>query len=107
MIAGVANAGRIPGLPAEATVEGLVTFSAEGHVQPAPLVDLPPLAASLLARHATYERLALEAADDPNPVRLERALLANPMVATADQARALTERLCSPDLARAPLTAPA
>jgi len=93
MIAGVANAGRVPGLPDEATVEGLVSFSDEGRVQVDPLVDLPPLPASLLARHATYEQLALDAAADPDPIRIERALLANPMVATADQAHALTELL--------------
>ncbi len=107
MIAGVANAGRVPGLPDDATVEGLVTFSGDGQVQPAPVVDLPPLAASLLARHATYEQLALDAAAEPDPVGIARALLANPMVATADQARVLTELLGSSDPSPARLATPA
>jgi alpha-galactosidase/6-phospho-beta-glucosidase family protein len=56
-------------------------------------VPLPPLPAALLARHATYEMLALEAADAPEPVALERALLANPMVSNASQARRLTQAI--------------
>lgn len=95
LLVGTANQGRIPSLPAGATVEGPVSIPAPGSIELLDPVALPPLAESLLARHALYEELALEAALDPTRTRLVRALLANPMVADAGQAEQLADLLCA------------
>ena len=78
---------------ADATVEGLAQFSAAGTIESLGVTRLPPLPAALLYRHATYERLAIEAAQRPQRANLLRAMLANPMIATAHQATVLTDVL--------------
>ncbi len=93
MILGRANDGRLSALSADATVEGLAQFSAAGTIESLGVTRLPPLPAALLYRHATYERLAIEAAQRPQRANLLRAMLANPMIATAHQATVLTDVL--------------
>ncbi len=93
ILLGFRNGNRAPWLPTEATVEGLARVRPGGHVEPLPLADPPPLAKSILSRHATFEELALHAADEPGRENLLAALLANPMVHTAQQAQSLADIL--------------
>ncbi len=93
LLVGSANQGRLPSLPDDVTIEAPVRIPRPGSIQPLPPASLPPLAESTLARHALYEQLALEAALDPTRTALVRALLANPMVADAEQAEQLADIL--------------
>jgi 6-phospho-beta-glucosidase len=95
LLVGAANEGRLPSLPDGATIEGPVRVPRSGAIQPLDPVPLPKLAESLLARHALYEELALEAALDPTPTALVRALLANPMVTDAEQAERLADLIAT------------
>jgi 6-phospho-beta-glucosidase len=90
LIAGLPNAGRVPWLPSDVIIEGPVLAPVPGRLEAQPVIALPDLPRGLLARHAAYERLAVQAlAGQPTTAGLTRALLANPMVASLDQARAL------------------
>jgi 6-phospho-beta-glucosidase len=92
LIVGLPNRGRLAWLPDDVIVEGPAVVMRPGVIEPLPVVDLPDLPRGILARHASYERLAATtlaacrqlAADD-----LVRVLIANPMVSGLDQARAL------------------
>jgi 6-phospho-beta-glucosidase len=86
----VANNGAVPGLPSDAIVEVLAPI-AHGEVQPAPRVELPPDVAALLRRHCVFEMLAAEAIVERDRARALRALLANPMVHSYDQAEQILE----------------
>ena len=90
LIAGLPNAGRVPWLASDVIIEGPVLAPAPGRLEPQPVIGLPDLPRGLLARHAAYEQLAVRAlAGQPSAAGLTRALLANPMVASLDQARGL------------------
>ena len=90
LIIGLPNAGRVPWLPSDVIIEGPVRAPVPGRLEAQPVVALPDLPRGLLARHAAYERLAVQAlAGQPTAAGLTRALLANPMVTSFDQARAL------------------
>jgi 6-phospho-beta-glucosidase len=90
LIVGLPNAGRVPWLPSDVIVEGPARARVPGGLEPEPVVALPDLPRGLLARHASYERLAVRAlAGEPTATGLTRALLANPMVSSLDQASAL------------------
>ena len=96
LVVGLRNAGRIPGLPDDVMTEGPVAFPSPGRLVSLATTRLPPLPASLLARHAAFEALAVDAILAGAPRRLlERALLANPMVASWDQAAALVDAILS------------
>jgi 6-phospho-beta-glucosidase len=86
----VENNGAVPGLPSDAIVEVLAPI-AHGEVQPAPRVELPPDVAALLRRHCVFEMLAAEAIVERDRARALRALLANPMVKSYDQAERILE----------------
>jgi len=94
VFAGARNDGRMPGVP-EAVVLELP------HLAPRPgqLVPLDPIVptgipATLLQQHGTYEALTVEALRrDADPDARLRALLANPMVRSYDQARGLLDRI--------------
>jgi 6-phospho-beta-glucosidase len=94
VLAGAPNNGRLPGVPDPVVLE--LPHRAE---RPGELVALDPIVpagipASLLQRHGAYEALtvaALRTEADPD-ARL-RALMANPMVRSFDQARALLGRI--------------
>ncbi len=62
-----------------------------GVIEPELVTLLPDLPRGILARHASYERLAGNtlAAGPPTDDDMTRILLANPMVNSLDQARGL------------------
>ena len=88
------NDGRIPGLPDAAITEGPVRFPEPRRPEAAAVPALPPLPAQLLAQHAAYEAMAV-AATEPGASRADRvrAMLANPMVSSYDQAVALVDEV--------------
>ncbi len=90
LIIGLPNSGRVPWLAPDVIIEGPVLAQVPGRIEAQPVIALPDLPRGLLAQHAAYERLAVQAlAGQPTTAGLTRALLANPMVASLDQARAL------------------
>jgi len=96
LIIGLPNAGRVPWLASDVIIEGPVLAQAPGRLEAQPVIALPDLPRGLLARHAAYERLAVQAlTGQPTTAGLTRALLANPMVASLDQARALAAAICN------------
>jgi 6-phospho-beta-glucosidase len=87
LVAGLPNGARLPWLPADVIVEGPVQVSRPRRIEPQPVASLPGLARGLLAQHAAYESLTVEALTrEPTAEALSRALLANPMVSDLDQA---------------------
>lgn len=90
VLAGVLNGDRMPTLPPDVVVELPHLVHGPANLRPTQPVSLPPLPSAMLAAHATYESLAVQAlapgADDE--ARL-RALVANPMVPDIDRAVAL------------------
>ncbi len=93
LILGIANQGRIPGVPPTATVEVPHRATRPRSLEALPaaaLPSLPALPALLLAQVGTYETLTVDAlqAGAPPEARL-RALLANPLVGDADRAAAI------------------
>jgi 6-phospho-beta-glucosidase len=90
LILGLPNAGRLAWLPSDVILEGPAVVRGPGRVDLQPLAALPDLPRGLLAEHAAYERLTVEAlAHEPTSEGLSRAMLANPMVTDLDQATAL------------------
>ncbi|HEX2317681.1 MAG TPA: hypothetical protein VHJ18_01745 [Streptosporangiaceae bacterium] len=97
LILGLPNRGRLGWLPDDVIVEGPATVPVRGPAEALPVVELPDLPRGILARHATYERLAATtlAAGPPADEDMHKILLANPMVTSLDQARALTGAIIS------------
>lgn len=94
LIIGTPNAGRIPWLPGDVIIEAPSRISEPHRIEHLPVPALPDLPRGLLARHASYELLAVQAlAGEPTAEGLTRALLANPMVSTLRQARALAQAI--------------
>jgi len=91
LIVGLPNEGRLPWLPDDVIVEGPALVTGPGVIEPEPVAGLPDLPRGILARHASYERLAATvlAAGPLTDDDLTRILLANPMVNSLDQARGL------------------
>jgi 6-phospho-beta-glucosidase len=79
------NNGAVPCLPDDAIVEVLAPI-VNGRVQPPARVELPPDVAALLSRHCAFEQLAAEAIVERDRDKALRALLANPLVKSYDQA---------------------
>ena len=96
LILGLRNDGRIEGLPDDVITEGPVRFSAPRQAEALPVPALPPLPAQLLAQHAAYEAMAVTAASEgaSHDDRM-RAMLANPMVSSYEQALGLVEDVAS------------
>jgi 6-phospho-beta-glucosidase len=92
LVLGMRNDGRIPGLPDAVITEGPVHFPEPRRAEALPVPPLPPLPAQLLAQHAAYEAMAARATE-PDASREDRlrAMLANPLVSSYDQALALIE----------------
>jgi 6-phospho-beta-glucosidase len=90
VLAGVRNDRRIPTLPPDAVLELAHRAPRPKCLEPLDPPSLPPLPSALLAAHAAYETLTVDAllpgAD--REARL-RALMANPMVKSHDQAAGL------------------
>jgi len=91
---GLRNDGRVPGLPSSVTTEGPVTFPAPRTMESQPVPSLPEIPAALLAAQAAFEELTVGAilAGSPRHLLVE-ALLANPMVATEEQAAGLVDAI--------------
>ena len=91
-VVNVRNDGTLPFLPDDHVIEvprddrGLRHHAAAGRTASSDL-------AGLVAHVAGYERLALEAAVHGGRARVERALLAHPLVAQYDRASRLTDLL--------------
>jgi 6-phospho-beta-glucosidase len=91
------NDGAIPNLPDDAVVETAATITRSG----AALLSTAPLAPEMLGlvEHAkAYERLAIEAAMSGSDVVALRALLANPVVPSAEAARGLRDAIIEANL---------
>ncbi len=67
-------------------------FERPRQLEPLDVPDLPPLPAAILAAHAAYEMLTVEATR-PEATREDRlrALMANPLVRSFDQADELAD----------------
>lgn len=91
-IVNVRNEGVLPFLPDEAVIEARAHVGPEG-VRVHPLPAVPPLAAGLIAHVARYEELGIDAALHPGVERVQRALLAHPLVGQYPLARELAEQL--------------
>ncbi len=91
-VVNVRNEGTLPFLPDDAVVEVPCRVGAAG-ATPLAAAPLAPLYAGLVAHVFAYESLALDAAIRGGRDRVERALLAHPLVGQVDLARGLTDRL--------------
>jgi 6-phospho-beta-glucosidase len=93
-ILGLVSDGSIPGIPAGVVAERSVDLARPGTLEPRGAPNLPPYPASVLARHAAYESLMVEAlAGGASRPALVRALAANPMVRSLGQAAALVDQI--------------
>lgn len=97
LILGLPNAGRVPWLPDDVIVEGPAAVSGPGQIRTLPVACLPDLPRTILAGHAAFEHLAAVtlAAGPPGRDGLVRMLLANPLVTSLDQARALAATIAA------------
>ncbi len=97
LILGLPNLGRVPWLADDVIVEGPATMTVLGRAAPLPVAALPDLPRGILARHASYERLAAItlAAGPPSDEDLVAILLANPMVTSLDQAIGLAAAIAA------------
>ena len=97
LIVGLPNEGRLAWLPDDVIIEGPAVATRPGVIEPAPVALVPDLPRGILARHASYERLAATvlAGGPPTDDDLTRILLANPMVNSLDQARGLAAAIAA------------
>lgn len=91
-VVNVRNGGTLPFLPDDHVIEVPATIGASG-ITPLSAAPLPTDIAGLVSHVAGYERLALEAAVHGGRARVERALLAHPLVGQYDRASRLTDLL--------------
>ena len=100
LVLGVANGELLPEVPPEATVEVPHRASRPGTLEALAPVARPGLVAAYLTRHGSYETLAVDAGLGGDRAARLRALLANPMVASYDQAAGLLDAIERHDGAR-------
>jgi len=87
------NGDTVPGLPADASVEVPCRVSAHG-VEPLPLPRaVPEEMMGLIAQVKAYERLAIDAAVSRSGRAALLALMAHPLVRTAEKARGILEEM--------------
>ena len=91
-VVNVRNEGTLPFLPDDAVIEVPAVVDARG-ATPLPVAPVDPLFAGLIGHVAAYENLALDAAVDGGRHRVEKALLAHPLVGQLDLVDGLTTRL--------------
>jgi 6-phospho-beta-glucosidase len=91
-VANTFNNGALPFLPNDAVIEVPCRITATGAV-PEPIRPLESDYSGLISHVTAYEFLALEAALKGGRDRVERALLAHPLVGQYDLATALTDEL--------------
>jgi 6-phospho-beta-glucosidase len=96
-VVNVRNDGVLPFLPDDAVVEVPAIVTGAG-ARPRPVDPVPPMAAGLIAHVFAYEQLALEAALHGGRSRIERALLAHPLVGQLELAEGLADRLIAANL---------
>ncbi len=96
LIVNVDNGDTIPWLPREAIVELPCVVGATG-ARPLPAAELPQDLCAFLQANCAYEMLAVQAIAERSYGLAWRALLANPMLADADQAREVLERVWPKD----------
>jgi 6-phospho-beta-glucosidase len=82
------NQGAIPGIPDDASVEIPAELSAHG-VRPLPQETVPEEMFGLMRQVKAYERLTIEAATSRSRHKALAALIANPLVRTAEKSRAI------------------
>ena len=93
IVVSVRNDAQLPEAPAAATIEVAHRLT-PGRLEPLPVPPRPALVQLMMARHGMYETLAGEAVrTDARPEVRLRALLANPMVGSFDQAAALVKEI--------------
>jgi 6-phospho-beta-glucosidase len=97
----VRNKGTLPFLPDEAVVEVPARIGSVGGT-PVDVAPLDPLVAGLVAHVAAYEQLALDAAREGGRERVERALLAHPLIGQQDLAARLADVLIDKNRAHLP-----
>jgi 6-phospho-beta-glucosidase len=100
LILGVANGGLLREVPPEATVEVPHRAARPGTLEALVPVARPGLVAAYLMCHGSYETLAVDAGLSGDRAARLRALLANPMVASYDQAAGLLDAIEQHDGAR-------
>lgn len=88
------NAGTLPFLPDDHVIEVSARIGRDGPVALA-VEQLPDDVSGLISHVAGYERLALDAAVHGGRDRVERAMLAHPLVGQWDRAEKLTDLLVS------------
>jgi 6-phospho-beta-glucosidase len=91
------NDGAIPNLPDDAVVEAPARITRSG-AELLPTAPLPPEMLGLVEHVKAYERLAIEAALTGSDEVAFRALLANPVVPSADAARGLRDAIIEANL---------
>lgn len=94
VLAGAPNGGRLPGIPDSVVLELPHRAARPGELVPLDTIAPTGIPASLLQQHGAYEALTVAALrpEADADARL-RALVANPMVRSFDQARALLGRI--------------
>jgi 6-phospho-beta-glucosidase len=100
-VVNVRNDGTMPFLADDAVIEVPSIIDRKG-AHPIPLAPIEPLFAGLIAHVAAYEDLALDAAIHGGRSRVEKALLAHPLVGQLDLADGLTARLMAENAAFLP-----
>lgn len=88
------NGSTLPFLPEDHVIEVSARIGKDGPVA-LPVVPLPADITGLISQVAAYERLALDAALYGGRDRVERAMLAHPLVGQWDRAEKLTDLLVS------------
>ena len=91
-VVNVRNDGALPGLPDDAAVEIPARIDRDG-AHPLPLEPLAPEIRGLVQAVKAYEDLAVEAAIKGDPILVEKALLAHPLVGQHAIARPLADAL--------------
>ena len=92
LIVNTDNEGTIPWLPPDAIIEVPCVVSASG-AHPLTVGPVPPDVQAFLVRNCAYEMLAVEAIVERSYDGALRALMLNPMIRDATQARAVLERV--------------
>ncbi len=100
-VVNVANNGTMPFLPDDAVIEVPAVVGLHG-ARPLPVAPVEPLFAGLIGHVTGYENLALDAAVNGGRSRVEKALLAHPLVGQLELATGLTDRLLAENAAFLP-----
>ena len=94
VILNVVNRSLIPFLPGEAIVE-VPTIVGRDEIRPlaVDVASVPPDVVAMIQLNCAFEMLAVEAIVEGSYTKALRALLLNPLVRTAEQAKGVLERI--------------